>query len=135
MAARWATTKPSFTNIMCLKYYSAVLLCLLCAVLPASVTQAFQLLWASRSDSDLHNSDITAPRAMNASSSATTVCEMYGLQPKQHNASQQLPKVIDCFLASNEVDLTEIRLRELGAGGWTTVVHTRIAQCNHACSM
>lgn len=45
---------------------------------------------------------------------AAPVCSMFGLHPRQHDAS--FPRVFDCFLASNEIDMLEIRLRELEQG-------------------
>lgn len=66
------------------------------------------------------------------SSTSPGVCEMYGLQPRQHQATQQVPRVIDCFLASNEVDMIEIRLRELEAGWCMTNHRVASVQCRGA---
>lgn len=51
---------------------------------------------------------------------ATPVCSMFGLQPRQQDAS--FPRVIDCFLASNELDMLEIRLRELEQGKYAATI-------------
>lgn len=64
-----------------------------------------------RAFKSLYSSDSTQE------ASSVSPCQVHGLpekQPGSENATQQsATKVVDCFLASNELDMMEIRLREL----------------------
>lgn len=74
-----------------------------------SVSPRWRKLW----ESHMNNSSATAEPV-------ASPCDMYGLQKKPKgdgykDARRSEARVVDCFLASNELDMMEIRLRELEA--------------------
>lgn len=99
--------------------YIALLLCVCIGVLLEGHAQAAfppSLKWQTRSSRSralkvTNNLDESKQNAFSGSP-----CQVYGLSEKQldlNNTANQTSKVVDCFLASNELDMMEIRLREL----------------------
>lgn len=64
---------------------------------------------------------------VNSSSSTSVDCPTYKLTAAAANA--RTPRVIDCFLMNTELDMAEIRLRELEQGGCSV----GIRDCQRRC--